>query len=366
MPWSRAYGILAVMFSRFWNLFTHDIGIDLGTANTVVSIKGKGIVVREPSVVARQVKSKEILAIGTEAKKMLGKTPKNIEVIRPLRDGVIADFDAAEAMLHHYIKEIHRLQRGFGLGLSLPRVVVGIPSGVTEVERRAVQEAALAAGARRAFLIEEPMAAAIGAGVPVEDPTGHMIVDIGGGTSEIGIISLGGLVLNRSLRVAGDELTEAVISFARLKYNLLLGESTAEEVKIAVGSAYPLKCEKEGKPLTTVVRGRSLESGLPKSQKITSVELREALAPVVRQILNEIALVIEETPPELVSDILEKGMIMAGGGSLLRGIDKLISEETGMPVWITEKPMEAVVRGASKVLEDEVLLKKVKVTGGLR
>ncbi len=354
------------MLNRLWSLFSHDVGIDLGTANTVVHVKSKGIVIREPSVVARHQKTKEILAIGTEAKRMLGKAPENIEVVRPLRDGVIADFDAAEAMLKHYIKEIHQLLGGFRMGLSRPRVVVGIPSGVTEVERRAVQEAALSAGARKAFLIEEPMAAAIGAGVPVSDPTGHMIVDIGGGTSEIGIISLGGLVLNRSLRVAGDELTEAVISFARLKYNLLLGEATAEDVKLSVGSAYPLKSEKEGKPLTTVVRGRSLEDGLPKSQKITSVEVREALAPVVRQILSEIALVIEETPPELVSDILEKGMILAGGGALLRGMDKLISEETGMPVWVTEKPMEAVVRGCGKVLEDEELLKKVKVTGGLR
>jgi rod shape-determining protein MreB len=234
------------------------------------------------------------------------------------------------------------------------------------VERRAVQEAALEAGDRTAFLIEEPMAAALGAGLPVLDPTGQMVVDIGGGTSEIGVIALGGLVLNRSLRIAGDELTEAVMNFARLKYNLLLGEASAEEVKIAVGSAYPLKCEQEGKPLTVVVRGRSLENGLPKSQKISSTELREALSPVVRQILNEIALVIEETPPELVSDILEKGMTLAGGGSLLRVIDQLVAEETKMPVWVTDKPLEAVVRGCSKVLDDESLLRRVKVVGGLR
>jgi len=244
-------------------------------------------------------------------------------------------------------------------------VVVVIPSGVTEVERRAVHEATVNAGARQAFLIEEPMAAAIGAGLPVMEPTGQMVVDIGGGTSEIGVISLGGLVLNRSLRIAGDELTEAVINFARLKYNLLLGDATAEQVKIAVGSAYPVKSESEGKPLSMVVRGRSLENGLPKSQQINSVELREALASVVRQILNEIALVIEETPPELVSDILERGMILAGGGSLLRGIDKLIAEETGMPVWVTEKPMEAVVRGCGMVLENEKLLRQVRVVRGL-
>lgn len=352
------------MLKAIFRLLGPDIGVDLGTANTVVHVREKGIVIRQPSVIARHTKTKEILAIGDEAKKMTGKNPANIEVVRPLRDGVIADFDAAEAMLSYYVREVHSLS-GLRLGLNRPRVVVGIPSGVTEVERRAVQEAALSAGAREAFLIEEPMAAAIGAGLPVLEATGQMVVDIGGGTSEIGIISLGGLVLNRSLRIAGDELTEAVINFARMKYNLLLGEATAEEVKIAIGSAFPLKTEKEGKPLAIVVRGRSLENGLPKSQKITSPELREALSPVVRQILNEIALIIEETPPELVSDILERGMTIAGGGSLLRGIDQLIAEETGMPVWITEKPMEAVVRGAAKVLEDDRLLHKVRVVGGL-
>jgi rod shape-determining protein MreB len=354
------------VFREFFRIFGAQVGIDLGTANTVVHVRDKGIVIRQPSVIARHVKTGEILAIGDGAKKMTGKNPANIDVVRPLRDGVIADFDAAEAMLSHYIKEINQLVGGIGFGLSRPWVVVGIPSGVTEVERRAVQEAALSAGAREAFLIEEPMAAAIGAGLPVLEATGQMIVDIGGGTSEIGIISLGGLVLNRSLRVAGDELTEAVVNFARLKYNLLLGEATAEEIKLAIGSAYPLKTEKNGKPLSVVVRGRSLETGLPKSQKLTSPELREALAPVVRQILNEIALIIEETPPELVSDILERGMTIAGGGSLLRGMDQLIAEETGMPVWVTEKPMEAVVRGCAKVLENDKLLREVKVVGGLR
>ncbi|MBP9818320.1 rod shape-determining protein MreB, partial [Candidatus Shapirobacteria bacterium] len=256
--------------------------------------------------------------------------------------------------------------KGLGFKIPRPRVAIGIPSGVTEVERRAVQEAALEAGARAVFLIEEPMAAAIGAGLPVEKAEGQLICDIGGGTSEIGVISLGGLVLNRSLRVAGDELTEAIINFVRLKYNLLLGESTAEEVKMAVGSAYPQKKEKEGNPLQIVVRGRSLETGLPKSLKLGSEEIREALMPIVNQILQEIALIIEETPPDLVSDILEKGMVMAGGGSLIRGIDKLISEQVGMPVWVTENPLEAVVRGCAKVLEDDVLLGKVRVVGGLR
>ena len=355
-----------MIFEKFWRLATLDVGIDLGTANTVVHVKGKGVVIRQPSVVARQIKTKEVLAIGEEAKKMLGKNPASIEVVRPLRDGVIADFDAAEAMLKHYVVEVHEYFKGLGFKIPRPRVAIGIPSGVTEVERRAVQEAALSAGARAAFLVEEPMAAAIGAGLPVQIAEGHMICDIGGGTSEIGVISLGGLVLNRSLRVAGDELTEAIINFVRMKYSMLLGESTAEEVKIAVGSAYPLKREKEGNPLQVVVRGRSLETGLPKSLKLDSVEIREAMMPVINQVLSEIHLIIEETPPDLVSDILEKGLVMAGGGSLIRGIDKLISEQTGMPVWVTENPMEAVVRGCAKVLEDDKLLGKVRVFGGLR
>lgn len=354
-----------MLFEKFWRLATLDVGIDLGTANTVVHVRGKGVVIRQPSVVARQMKSKEILAIGDEAKKMVGKNPANIEVVRPLRDGVIADFDAAEAMLKHYIVEVHEYYKGLGFKIPRPRVAIGIPSGVTEVERRAVQEAALSAGARAAFLIEEPMAAAIGAGLPVQKAEGHMICDIGGGTSEIGVISLGGLVLNRSLRVAGDELTEAITNYVRLKYNLLLGESTSEEVKIAVGSAYPSKKEQEGNPLQVVVRGRSLETGLPKSLRLDSIEIREAMMPIINQVLSEIHLIIEETPPDLVSDILEKGLVMAGGGSLIRGIDKLIMEQTGMPVWITENPLEAVVRGCARVLEDDKLLKKVKVSGGL-
>jgi len=354
------------MFEKLWRLATLDVGIDLGTANVVVHVQGKGVVIRQPSVVARHMKTKEILAMGDEAKRMLGKNPANIEVVRPLRDGVIADFDAAEAMLKHYIVEVHELYKGLGFKITRPRVAIGIPSGVTEVERRAVQEAALEAGARVVFLIEEPMAAAIGSGLPVEKAEGQLICDIGGGTSEIGVISLGGLVLNRSLRVAGDELTESIQNFVRLKYNLLLGESTAEEVKIAVGSAYPQKKEKEGNPLQIMVRGRSLEDGLPKSLKLDSVEIRESMMPICNQILGEIALIIEETPPDLVADILEKGMVMAGGGSLIRGFDKLISEQIGMPVWVTDTPLEAVVRGCAKVLENDKLLGKVRVVGGLR
>lgn len=332
----------------------------MGTANTVVHVKGKGIVIREPSVVARHKKTKQVLAIGSEAKKMLGKTPGTIEAIRPLRHGVIADFDAAEAMLKYYINLVHQGQ-SIWPKVPRPRVVVGIPAGVTEVERRAVQEAALAAGARQAYLIEEPMAAAIGAGIPVELAEGHLIVDIGGGTSEIAVISLGGIVIEHSIRVAGDELDQAIVAFARLKYNLVLGEMTAEAVKLAVGSAYPLE-----KELKTVIRGRDLETGLPRSLTVGSAEIREAVMPTVRLIVTAISETMEQTPPELVADILQHGVTMAGGGSLLRGIDKLVAEEVRMPVWVTEDPMSAVVRGCAAVLENSILLHKVRVVGGLR
>lgn len=348
------------MLDRFFGLFSHDVGIDLGTANTVVHVRGKGIVIREPSVVARHIKTKEVLAIGSEAKKMMGKTPKTIEALRPLRNGVIADFDAAEAMLTYYIKQVHEGPRMMPM-VPRPRVVIGIPSGVTEVERRAVQEAALAAGAREAFLIEEPMAAAIGAGIPVEESEGHLIVDIGGGTTEIAVISIGGIVVESSVRVAGDEMDQAIVNFARSKYALLLGERSAEDIKIAIGSAFPLD-----KELKTVMRGRDLGTGLPQSIKVTSVEIREALAPVVRQIIRAITDAIEETPPELISDILAHGVTMAGGGSLLRGIDKLIASEVKMPVWVTDDPQTAVVRGCGIVLENPKLLNKVRVVGGLR
>ncbi len=348
------------MLNRFFGLFSHDVGIDLGTANTMVLVRGKGIVIREPSVVARHKKTKAVLAIGTEAKKMVGKTPSTIEALRPLRQGVIADFDAAEAMLKHYIKMVHE-GPSMWPKIPRPRVVVGIPSGVTEVERRAVQEAALSAGAREAYLIEEPMAAAIGAGIPIEQPEGHLIVDIGGGTTEIAVISLGGVVVDKSIRVAGDEMDLAVITFMRTKYNVLIGETSAEEVKLAVGSAFSLQTE-----MKTVVRGRDLETGLPRSLKITSVEIREALAPTVRQIVASISDAIEATPPELVADVLEHGLTMAGGGANLRGIDKLIAEETKMPVWVTEDPMTAVVRGCGMVLDNPGLLRKVRVVGGLR
>lgn len=351
------------MFDRFWQLVSYDIGVDLGTVNTLVLVKDKGIVIREPSVVAIHKKSKQVLAIGTEAKRMLGKTPLAIEAIRPLRNGVISDFDTTEAMLRHFIQKVHSTPRS---SLRLPkiprpRVVVGIPSGVTEVERRAVQDAALSAGARVCYLIEEPMAAAIGSGLPIEEPEGNLIVDIGGGTTEIAVISLGGMVLNRSLRVAGDELDLDIVNYLRLRYGMLIGEKTAEEIKIALGSVVPLKEEKE-----MVIRGRDLSIGLPKSIKISSVEIREAISETVNQMVSAIQEVLEETPPELLSDILERGITLAGGGALIRGLDKKISEETKMPVWVTDDPLTAVVRGCGVVLDNLDLLSKVKVTGGLR
>jgi rod shape-determining protein MreB len=349
---------------RFLGLFSHDVGIDLGTANTLVYVKGKGIVIREPSAVARNRKSKEILAIGTSAKKMMGRAPATIEVLRPLRDGVIADFDATAAMLRYYIKKIHETGSSMPK-IPRPRVVIGIPSGVTEVERRAVADAALDAGAREANLIEEPMAAAIGAGLPIEGPEGTLVVDIGGGTSEIAVISLGGIVLGRSVRIAGDEMDEAIINYVRLKYSLLLGQPTAEAVKIGIGSAAFSK-ENSGKENKfTVVRGRDLEAGLPKSIKLTGAEIQEALGPIVQEIVGNVVDTLEETPPELTGDIMERGIILAGGGSLVFGIDKVIAEATKMPVWIAEDPLTCVVRGCGVCLEDNGLLKKMRVTKGL-
>ncbi len=346
------------MLDFLFGLLSHDLGIDLGTANTLVYVRGKGIVIREPSVVARHKKTKQIVAIGTEAKKMLGKTPTTIEAFRPLKDGVIADFDAAAAMLKYYIQLVHEQPKNSMLPkIPRPKVVVGIPSGVTEVERRAVQEAAIMAGAREAYLIEEPMAAAIGAGLPIQESSGSFICDIGGGTSEIAVLSLGGIVVNRSVRTAGDEMDEAIVNFMRLKYSLLIGEPTAEDIKIAVGSAYPMdKIERQ-----TVVRGRDIETGLPKSIRVNESEIRETLATVIHEIIEAISETIEETPPELVGDIMEHGIVLAGGGSLIRGIDKLVATEVKMPVWVTDDPQTAVVRGCGKLLDDPSLLAKVKV-----
>lgn len=348
------------MLDYIFGLFSHEIGIDLGTANTLVLVKGKGIVVREPSYIARHKKTKEILAIGTEAKKMLGKTPANIVVSRPLKDGVISDFEATEAMLHFYINKVHEIPKGFSR-ISRPKIVVGIPSRVTEVEARAVSEAALNAGARKVFLIEEPMAAAIGAGLPVEEPEGSMIVDIGGGTSEIAVISLGGIVVNKSLRIAGDEMDQAIIDYCRKTEAILLGVRTAEDIKITVGTAYSLKKSRE-----TVVRGRSLKTGLPKSIKISSEQVLEALKPIVSQIVEAVLDTLQDTPPELMGDILERGIVLAGGGSLLRGLDRLVAETTKMPVWVVDDPLTCVVKGCGKVLESPGLLEKVKIVGGIR
>jgi len=350
---------------RFLGLFSHDIGIDFGTANTLVYVKGKGIMIREPSAVARHKKSKEILAIGLSAKKMVGRAPSSIDVIRPLRDGVIADFDATAAMLSHYIKKVH--ESGSTLPkIPRPRVVIGIPSGVTEVERRAVADAAIDAGAREAHLIEEPMAAAIGAGLPIEGPEGNFIVDIGGGTSEIAVISLGGIVLGRSARIAGDEMDEAIINYVRLKYSLLLGQPSAEAVKIGIGEAEVSDKKNVSKEQKfTVVRGRDLETGLPKSIKLTGEEIREALSPIIQEIITDIVDTLEETPPELTGDIMERGITLAGGGSLINGIDKAIADATKMPVWVADDPLTCVVRGCGKCLEDAGLLKRIRVTKGL-
>ena len=368
------------MFNKLFSYFSHDIGIDLGTANTLVWVKNKGVVIREPSVVAMHKKSKKVIAIGTEAKKMVGKTPATIITIRPLKGGVIADFDATAAMISHYIQQVHEVGNIVPVAWSRPRVVIGIPSSVTEVERRAVWEAALSAGAREAFLIEEPMAAAIGEEVSVFLPTGTMVVDIGGGTTEIAIISLGGIVVSRSLKLAGDDMDHAITHYIRLRHGLMLGEKTAEDLKIKIGSAFEHKVkkkEKEGEDKIehalnertikiAVVRGRDIETGLPKSLRISEVEVREALSPIVSQIIDGISDVLEEAPPELTSDILEHGILLTGGGSLLPGLDHLIVERTHIPVIKAEEPLTSVVRGTGKVLEDNSLLQRVKVIGGLR
>ena len=331
--------------------FSHDMGIDLGTANTLVYVKDKGIVINESSVVAVNTRNDQILAVGDDAKKMIGRTPPHIVATRPLADGVVSDFEVTEKMLKHFIEKVHR--ESFFV-LPRPRVVICIPLGVTEVERKAVEDAVLNAGARQAFLIEEPMAAAIGARLPINDASGNIVVDIGGGTTEVAIISLGGVVTWKSLRIAGDQLDQNIIQYARDQFNLLLGEKSAEEVKIKIGSCYP---EKE--PLEAKMRGRDLVTGLPKEVTITSTHVREAIIRSIKIFVDGIKTTIEKTPPELVSDIYEKGLVLTGGGALLNGIDKLITQETQIPVHIVDDPLTCVVRGTGLVLEDIESLKEI-------
>nr|WP_296649254.1 rod shape-determining protein [Romboutsia sp. 13368] len=328
---------------------TKDMGIDLGTANTLVYIKGQGIVVREPSVVAIRDDSKEVLAVGEEAKRMIGRTPGNIVAIRPMKDGVIADFDVTESMLRYFIQKAAAKK-----GVVTPRIAICVPYGVTEVEKRAIEEAARTAGARDAYLIEEPMAAAIGAGLRVEEPEGNMVVDIGGGTTEIAIISLGGIVTAKSIRIGGDEFDESIVSYVKKEYSLAIGERTAEDVKISIGSAF-----KDDQEHNMQIRGRDLISGLPKTIEISSTEVRDALREPINSIVDAIKSTLEKTPPELASDIMENGIMLTGGGALLRGLDKLVKQETGMPVQIAENPLDCVALGTGKSVEDQEIFEKV-------
>jgi len=340
------------VLDRFLGVFSSDIGIDLGTCNTLVYVKGQGVVLCEPSVVAIERSSHHVLAVGEEAKRMMGRTPGNIVAIRPMRDGVIADFDITEAMLRYFIRKVHRKN-----GLVNPRVVIAVPSGITEVEKRAVKDSAERAGARNpVYLVEEPIAAAIGVGLPIQEPAGNMIIDVGGGTTEIAVISLSGIVFSKSIRIGGDEFDEAVTMHLKKSYNLMIGERTAEEIKVRIGSAYPLEEE------TTIdVKGRDILAGLPKTITITSEEIREALSEPLSTILEAIRIALERTPPELSADLIDRGLILAGGGSLLRGLDKLISEETGLPVHIADDPLTAIALGTGRYLSDFQLLKRLSV-----
>jgi rod shape-determining protein MreB len=332
-------------------LFSLDIGIDLGTANTLVNVRGKGIIINEPSWVAIEKKTRKVLAIGNEAKEMVGRTPANIVAIRPLRDGVISDFEITEKMIHYFIGKVHD---HVILPIPRPRVVVGIPNGCTEVEKRAAYDATVSAGAREAYLIEEPMAAALGAGLPITEAMGSMIIDIGGGTTEVAVFALGGIVVSRSIRVAGDEMDEDIIQYARQKYNITIGERTAENVKIEIGSAYPLPEEK-----TTILRGRNLITGLPQEIEVSSIEIREALSSSVNLIVDTVKDALDETPPELVADLMEQGIALAGGVGQLRGLAERLTDETKMHVYVADDPMTCVARGAGMVLEDLDRLSKI-------
>jgi rod shape-determining protein MreB len=344
-----------MIFDSLVGLFSNDLAIDLGTANTLIYVKNQGIVCNEPSVVAVQQRNervgKKVLAVGAEAKKMLGRTPGNIVAIRPLKDGVIADFEIAEAMLRYFIRKVHNRHT-----LVRPRIIIGVPFGITEVEKRAVRESAESAGAREVYLIEEPMAAAIGARLPITEPTGSMIVDIGGGTTEVAVISLSGIVFSRSIRVGGDKMDEAISQYIKRKHNLLVGERTAELIKISIGSAYP-----DDEIRTMEIKGRDLVAGVPKTVVITDEEIRDSLVEPINQIVEAVRISLERTPPELASDIVDRGITLAGGGALLRNLDVLLRDETGLPVTLAEDPLTAVVMGAGKALDEISLLREVAV-----
>jgi rod shape-determining protein MreB len=340
-----------MFFDFIGGLFSSDLAIDLGTANTLVIQKGHGLVLNEPSVVAIHNDTKEVKAVGHEAKKMLGRTPGNITALRPLKDGVIANFEVCEAMIRYFIHKVHNRR-----SMVRPRVVIAVPSGITQVEKRAVRDAAISAGVREVFLIEEPMAAAIGVGLPISEASGNMILDIGGGTTEVAVISLSGIVYARSVRVAGDEMDEAIVNYIKRKYNLLIGERTAEEIKKTVGSAYPLE-----KPQTMEIKGRDLMQGVPKTLIVNDAEIREALAEPVSTMVETVKIALERTPPELAADIVDKGIVLAGGGSQLQGLDALLRAETGLPIIIAEDALKAVVNGAGVVLEDMELLRRVSI-----
>ena len=341
---------------KFFTLASKDIGIDLGTANTLVMLRGKGIVLKEPSVVAIDNKTGDIVAVGNDAKEMLGRTPEQIKAIRPLKDGVIADFTATQLMLKNIIKKV---EKRYNIGR--PRVVVGVPSGITEVEERAVEEAVIQAGAKEVFLIEEPMAAAIGASLDVSEPSGNIIVDIGGGTTEVAVISLGGIVISHSLRVAGDELDEDIINYIKREMNLAIGETTAEQIKIQIGCAMPLMTE-----MSMDIKGRDLINGLPRNEIITSLQVEEAIKESIHKIIDIVKVTLEKTPPELAADIMEKGIVLAGGGALIKNLDKLLSIETGMPVYIAEEPLDCVVKGTGKTLENLEKLRSVLINSRKR
>jgi rod shape-determining protein MreB len=341
-----------MLFTLVAGFFSNDMAIDLGTANTLVYVKGEGIVLNEPSIVAIHQADNTVLAVGKEAKAMLGRTPGNIVAIRPLKDGVIADFDVTEKMLGYFIRRVHRRR-----ALVRPRIVIGVPSGITQVEKRAVRDSAMQAGAREVYLIEEPMAAAIGAGMPITEPGGNMVVDIGGGTTEVAVISLSGIVYSRSVRIAGDEMDEAIVQYIRKNYNLLVGERRAEEIKIRLGSAYPMGGERR----TMEVKGRDLIDGIPKTIVIGDDEIREALREPIMTIVDAVRTALERTPPELAADIVDKGIVLTGGGALLKGLDQLLRQETNLPITVAEDPLSCVALGTGKVLDELDLLKKVAI-----